>query len=229
MTLDNYDDTPTEPKGSQKIEGRTMGKKNLDRKNLAQPDAFEQGSLQAMEWVKKNAVLLSVLVLGSILITAGFFWNKYKNESENQSLRAELAKIDELSQKEADGIKDEREALIKQATDLSTKISKLKKDSPSSSEIATLEAQKKPVEEKIKNLLPDHTASLEKYLAFYNSHKQKAPGYLAGVHAAKIYVDQKKYDAAIPLLEHAVSKGSCLLYTSPSPRDKRQSRMPSSA
>ena len=29
--------------------------------------------------------------------------------------------------------------------------------------------------------------------------------------------------------EHAVVTGICLLYTSPSPRDKRQSRMPSSA
>ena len=28
---------------------------------------------------------------------------------------------------------------------------------------------------------------------------------------------------------HPIDKGSCLLYTSPSPRDKRQSRMPSSA
>ena len=29
--------------------------------------------------------------------------------------------------------------------------------------------------------------------------------------------------------EAAVQQGTCLLYTSPSPRDKRQSRMPSSA
>ena len=29
--------------------------------------------------------------------------------------------------------------------------------------------------------------------------------------------------------DHEVRHGSCLLYTSPSPRDKRQSRMPSSA
>ena len=28
---------------------------------------------------------------------------------------------------------------------------------------------------------------------------------------------------------HPISPGTCLLYTSPSPRDKRQSRMPSSA
>ena len=33
----------------------------------------------------------------------------------------------------------------------------------------------------------------------------------------------------LPFQPNAYSFGSCLLYTSPSPRDKRQSRMPSSA
>ena len=36
-------------------------------------------------------------------------------------------------------------------------------------------------------------------------------------------------DARALLLEHAKQIKDCLLYTSPSPRDKRQSRMPSSA
>ena len=39
--------------------------------------------------------------------------------------------------------------------------------------------------------------------------------------------DQKKEE--IPLSEIFAKIGLCLLYTSPSPRDKRQSRMPSSA
>ena len=35
-------------------------------------------------------------------------------------------------------------------------------------------------------------------------------------------------DANLPVMVY-IHGGSCLLYTSPSPRDKRQSRMPSSA
>ena len=35
--------------------------------------------------------------------------------------------------------------------------------------------------------------------------------------------------AALLAAEGALRTGACLLYTSPSPRDKRQSRMPSSA
>ena len=46
--------------------------------------------------------------------------------------------------------------------------------------------------------------------------------------------EQEQYDAqqtqaAQHILQRVQSSDSCLLYTSPSPRDKRQSRMPSSA
>ena len=37
------------------------------------------------------------------------------------------------------------------------------------------------------------------------------------------------YEARDPNLDRRVAIKTCLLYTSPSPRDKRQSRMPSSA
>ena len=37
------------------------------------------------------------------------------------------------------------------------------------------------------------------------------------------------FDAALEITQDNVEIYSCLLYTSPSPRDKRQSRMPSSA
>ena len=43
-----------------------------------------------------------------------------------------------------------------------------------------------------------------------------------------IEYQSKCYDEISPCLEDAI-EGVCLLYTSPSPRDKRQSRMPSSA
>ena len=45
-----------------------------------------------------------------------------------------------------------------------------------------------------------------------------------------LFRQAREYKRAIPILEAAASQsGDCLLYTSPSPRDKRQSRMPSSA
>ena len=57
------------------------------------------------------------------------------------------------------------------------------------------------------------TEKQEKYKAYAVSKLQK--------HLAEIQEDIDKYDVKLEKL--------CLLYTSPSPRDKRQSRMPSSA
>ena len=48
------------------------------------------------------------------------------------------------------------------------------------------------------------------------------------IHAAKI--DENYTDKEEEIIKRTLNElGICLLYTSPSPRDKRQSRMPSSA
>ena len=49
---------------------------------------------------------------------------------------------------------------------------------------------------------------------------------LASVHKNVVYVDLKARDDASFLLDNI---HACLLYTSPSPRDRQKSRMPSSA
>ena len=49
---------------------------------------------------------------------------------------------------------------------------------------------------------------------------------------AIIYLNRGNYDAAIDVLQNCLqqcSTNTCLLYTSPSPRDRQKSRMPSSA
>ena len=40
---------------------------------------------------------------------------------------------------------------------------------------------------------------------------------------------KKEFEASKKTIEKRINLNTCLLYTSPSPRDKRQSRMPSSA
>ena len=50
--------------------------------------------------------------------------------------------------------------------------------------------------------------------------------FLQFVFLGMAYID---YDMAIESVAYIVLLNICLLYTSPSPRDKRQSRMPSSA
>ena len=53
-----------------------------------------------------------------------------------------------------------------------------------------------------------------------------------GLHAraaAKFVELVDKFDVKVVVKKDSLEASGCLLYTSPSPRDKRQSRMPSSA
>ena len=52
-----------------------------------------------------------------------------------------------------------------------------------------------------------------------------------GIHSMKVEFEDLGFHALYPLRADRIARAvrSCLLYTSPSPRDKRQSRMPSSA
>ena len=56
----------------------------------------------------------------------------------------------------------------------------------------------------------------------------KAAG-LSDISEAEVRTDPKKGEFYVAIMESAGRDTNCLLYTSPSPRDKRQSRMPSSA
>ena len=76
-------------------------------------------------------------------------------------------------------------------------------------------------------------SSFVKHLDLFKNHfEEKKQGYsqLTGKlsqKARKVQIDQFENQAAIQ--SFLISIKACLLYTSPSPRDKRQSRMPSSA
>ena len=72
------------------------------------------------------------------------------------------------------------------------------------------------------NLPDDHKLSFKKVRSWIKTNKEKLP-------LLKKAVRQKERGsiAKLAIVEGYIS--NCLLYTSPSPRDKRQSRMPSSA
>ena len=75
-------------------------------------------------------------------------------------------------------------------------------------------------------LVISHNKTLAAQL--YSEFKEFFPG--NAVHYFVSYYDYYQPEAYIPARDIYIEKdSSCLLYTSPSPRDKRQSRMPSSA
>ena len=74
-------------------------------------------------------------------------------------------------------------------------------------------------------------AEIEHWLAAppdWGTRVMSRPGQVAAK-AAQRLVPVEVLRASLRALDRNTSTGTCLLYTSPSPRDKRQSRMPSSA
>ena len=72
---------------------------------------------------------------------------------------------------------------------------------------------------------------LEAIKLFDKSIKIKPDFWQAINNQGLAYFERNNVNLSIKLFESAISieENACLLYTSPSPRDKRQSRMPSSA
>ena len=79
------------------------------------------------------------------------------------------------------------------------------------------------------NELKEHQrANLRNALTIHPSKTFDAPGKKAP-QPIELYIEKNDLFGVPRAFYERVRKGDCLLYTSPSPRDKRQSRMPSSA
>ena len=82
--------------------------------------------------------------------------------------------------------------------------------------------------DRIRAALPDG-ATLQPLMTLYLT-EETDPDDVAAAHASGLIRAVKLYPAGATTNSHGgVRDMACLLYTSPSPRDKRQSRMPSSA
>ena len=63
----------------------------------------------------------------------------------------------------------------------------------------------------------------------FESEYESTPVVLCMIDNLQSILDKYKFDVLFNLSGNKINLNTCLLYTSPSPRDKRQSRMPSSA
>lgn len=167
-------------------------KNNIDTKS---PDAFQVGMYKFFDWALKNKKLLMGLTLPVVLVFAGLWGWSQISATKAESRRYELAKIDDLFAKEEESISKDREEIQKKlaefnddkknATKNKAKIEKLEKD--------------------LESLQADHSESLKKYLDFLNQNLNSAEGMRAGLVAANIELQNKKFDNAKAILEKVLS------------------------
>jgi hypothetical protein len=173
-------------------------------RSLRRPDSFQvkmYNLLNQLVTYRKTFLLTSIAVLGLIIVGAGWKW--YQDHARTL-LQDQLGTVDLVFAAESEKVEKARD-------EIQAKIDALtpKKDDKIKTESKPTAAQE-ALQKEMDAIKPDHTASIEQYLAFYNAHKDKPEGWTAALRVVRHYLDQdeKKLKEATPLLADIVQKAT---------------------
>jgi len=179
---------------------------------LSGMDGFQARLYGFFDWLALNrAYLLMVLGPVALIAFAGLGWQWFSDYRTNDR-RHDLGLIDDTFAKEAEASGKQREALQKQIDALqaeidlagaaATKKPAAAKDAPApvAQDPAKL-VRKAQLEKERDDRKPDHTGSRDKFAAFFKSHSGTSEGWMAGMRAAGIYLEDRKVSDARPFVE----------------------------
>ena len=166
------------------------------QKSLKRPDAFQAKLYYYLDWGRKHSdVVAKAAVPIVVLLIAGIAWLFWQDRS-HENRREELSAIDHLYQNEETRVNDQRRQISEELREIVAASSDEKKKDD-----AELGGKKKQLEDRLKELSPDHSESLAKYVEFFRAHPSRSEGWKAAMHGAQIYLKDKKYAEASSLLE----------------------------
>lgn len=176
----------------------------LDEKALKRPDQFQRWGVHILSNLRqysRQMVLILIPILA--LAVAGFGWQFY-TASKEEKRRAALAKIATKYSEESELVAKQQEEFQKQITALRSpadpKGDGKGKKTPTAEDLLKIAA----LEKQRDGIKADHKVSLEQFKVFYQDNKNNAEGWLAGLNAAKGFLDEGKLQEAQPLLGEIV-------------------------
>jgi predicted negative regulator of RcsB-dependent stress response len=171
--------------------------------NLKGPDAFQVKVGDFLAGIAQNPKpLFAVITLLLVALAAGYGIRYFVGQKED-ARRGELSKIDAVYEDELKNYNEAREALEKQRDTLKAAQPKPAGDAKPVEETAEIKA----LNQKIGDLKPDHSASADKYKAYFSSHQNSPEGWVAGLRYATFAAEQNKLEDAQKVLED-VSKNA---------------------
>lgn len=174
--------------------------------NLKGPDSFQVKVAalvdNASKHAKSSAIATLVLVVVAVAIVGYTQWQ----QAEQEELAEKLAEVEEVFNDEIESFTNAQQASQDELDKLKLELQQKKSDSALEAKIAELEA-------KTKDAKPDHSASKEKFLAFYENHKSAAVGQYAALRYAALEIDAEQSEKVKSLLEELMpaTKGRPLL------------------
>jgi hypothetical protein len=205
----------------------------IDHKKIKGPDAFQVRLISMFDWGLKNRNMVGLMLLPLVgVVVAGFGWQWYSGYRMDLRLDS-LAVVEDVytqelfeAGKKREEIQKKIDGLAATATPEAPKAADAKAGKPGEVsapakpvENPQLAVQRKILEIERDGIKPDHSKSLEQFKKYFEGHKDTAEGWMAGMRAVSILLEQQKEADARPIVE-SVAKDSIT-----SPIFQIQSRM----
>jgi|GEM_PF-906347 len=191
----------------------------IDHKKIKGPDAFQLRLISLFDWGMKNRKMVGLMLLPLVgVVVVGFAWQWYSGYRTDKRLDS-LAAVEDVYMQELFDSGKKREEIQKKidalpltppvpaAADPKAPKSADEKTAAKPAENPQIIAQRKLLEVERDGIKPDHSKSLEQFKKYFEGHKGTAEGWLAGMRAVTILIEQQKESEARPIVE-AVAKES---------------------
>lgn len=172
----------------------------LETKKLKGPDAFQSAMYDLLAWFKGHKSLVALAFIPILLIVIGTIgWNIFAQQSKGKRL-TQLAAIETKYSDEEAAADKQRDALRKQLEALPKPPAAKDKADPAK------DPKREELEKQVRAIKADHQGSLVAYREFYGKNQANAEGWMAGMKASSILLDDGKLAEAKDILAPIVQK-----------------------
>ncbi len=185
-----------------------MSKYKEHVKELKGPDQFQVQVMTWMDWATKNVKLLGFVVAPLAIIAIGWFSYQYASNKARDSRLVELGKAEIVYEGEQRKANDARQVILKKAEALTPPApAKAAGDkSPPPAADPKIAAEKAELSKQAEAIKADHKDSTGEFLAFYKKYENTPEGWMSGMTAARLLLEQDKLTEARPILENVLAK-----------------------
>jgi predicted negative regulator of RcsB-dependent stress response len=170
-------------------------------KSLKGPDQFQVQVMSLMDHAVKHWKVIVAVLVPVVLVAVGAYGYDVFQTNKKHARLEELGKVQVMFDAEQRTADDARGVLQTQLEAVEAKLEKNKDD-------ATAKAEKAKLEQEMDAIVPKHDGSLAQYQEFFKKYGQTAEGWMAGMTAAKVLLDQEKVAEARTILEDVLKQSS---------------------
>lgn len=185
-----------------------MASKKENAKKLKEPDQFQARGAELIDTIIANQKAIALVVVALVVLaagTAGWQWHQ-ANQLEAQAM--ELGEIKSKYEDEIKQVTRLRTPIQLEIAKLQEEVKKLEEDKKNKKNTKTIEETNKKIEEltaKREAVLPDHSESAKLYREFFEKYNNSAAGWMAGIQAANIYLENNKLQEAHDLIQKVLT------------------------